>query len=250
MFDTSTIAVQLYSVRDELAQDFPRTLRKLASYGYGAVELARFPAGVTVEAAKSLFDDLDIAVTGAHSPLPLGVDRQAILDNVLPMQAEYLVCPFLDPDNYFQNLDGIKTACEMLNEANVVVKEAGLKLAYHNHWFEMEMVDGKLAYQHMLDHLDDDIYFELDTYWAKVAGLDPVQVMADLSGRLPLLHLKDGPAENNVDGMVALGTGNMDIPAILEASQSQWHIVELDRCDTDMLTAIKDSHSYLMELKA
>ena len=250
MIDNQTIAVQLYSVRDELAQDFSTTIRKIASYGYRAVELARFPAGVTNEAAKALFDDLGITVPASHSPLPLGVDRNAILDNILPMQAEYLVCPWLDPDNYFSSLDGIKAACEMLNEANVVVKENGLKLAYHNHWFEMEAVDGKIAYQHMLDYLDEDIAFELDTYWAKVAGLNPVDVMNDLDARLPLIHLKDGSAENNVDAMVALGAGAMDIPAILEASAAQWHIVELDRCDTDMLTAVKNSYSYLMELNA
>ena len=86
MIDKQTIAVQLYSVRDELDRDFSNTIRKIASYGYGAVELARFPAGVTNEAAKSLFDDLNIKVTSSHSPLPLGVDRNAILDDILSME--------------------------------------------------------------------------------------------------------------------------------------------------------------------
>jgi len=248
MIDHNTIAVQLYSVRDDLEKDFSRTMRTIASYGYRAVELARFPAGVTNEAAKSLFKDLDITVVGAHSPLPMGVDKNAILDNILPFETDYLVCPWLDPENYFSNLDGIKTACEMLNEANIVAKENGLTLGYHNHWFEMQEVDGKIAYQHMLDYLDDDIVFELDTYWAKVAGLDPVAVMKDMAGRLPLVHLKDGPAEDNVEAMVALGDGAMDVPAILEASEGKWHVVELDRCDTDMLTAVQKSYSYLMEL--
>lgn len=248
MIDKETIAVQLYSVRDELDRDFSTTIRKIASYGYGAVELARFPAGVTNEAAKSLFHDLGIKVTSSHSPLPLGPDRNAILDDILSMGADYLICPWLDPENYFVNLDGIKAACEMLNEANVVAKENGLTLGYHNHWFEMEEVDGKIAYQHMLDTLDEDIIFELDTYWAKVAGLNPVDVISELSGRLPLVHLKDGSAENNVDSMVALGDGAMDVPAIIEASSAQWYIVELDRCDSDMLTAVKNSYSYLMEL--
>lgn len=248
MIDPQTIAVQLYSVRESLEHDFSGTMRKLASYGYQAVELARFPTGVTVEGAKSLLDDLGMTVVGSHSPLPLGVDRNAVLDNILPFETPYLICPWLDPDNYFQDLDGIKTACEMLNEANVVVKEAGMQLAYHNHWFEMAEVDGKIAYQHMLDHLDNDIVFELDAYWAKVAGLNPVDVINELSGRNPLLHIKDGPAEDTVGAMVALGTGAMDVPALLDASTSQWHIVELDRCNTDMMTAVKQSYSYLMEL--
>ncbi|MEO1286975.1 MAG: sugar phosphate isomerase/epimerase [Chloroflexota bacterium] len=247
MIKMNSIAVQMYSVRDDLARDFSGTLRKLAGFGYTAVELARFPANVTPEGAKSLMDDLGMTIVASHSPLPLGIDKHAVLDNILPMETPYLVCPWLDPDNYYQDLDGIKTACEILNEANVVVKENGMTLAYHNHWFEMAVVDGKPAYQHMLDYLDDDIVFELDTYWAKVAGLDPVQVIADLQGRLPILHIKDGPAEDNIEAMVAVGDGAMDVPAILEASQAQWHVVELDRCDTDMMTAVKKSYSYLLE---
>lgn len=247
MFDTNTIALQLYTVRDALTQDFSGTIHKIASYGYNAVEAASFPAGVTTEGAKSLFDDLDLTVVAAHSSLPLGTERDAVLNTMDILGVSYLVCPWLDPDTYFSDLDGIKTACDLLNEANAVVKEVGLKLAYHNHWFEMKAVDGKLAYQHMLDYLDDDVLFELDTYWAQVAGANPTDVMADLQGRLPLIHLKDGAAENTVDNMVALGQGAMDIPAILEASQAEWHIVELDRCDTDMLTAVNKSHNYLME---
>lgn len=247
MIKMNSIGVQLYSARDELERDFAGTMRKLGGYGYGAVELARFPASVTPEAAKSLMDDLDMTIISSHSPLPLGIDKNAVLDNILPMETPYLVCPWLDPDNYFQDLDGIKTACEILNEANVVVKENGMQLAYHNHWFEMEIIEGKPAYQHMLAHLDADIVFELDTYWAQVAGLDPVQVIADLKGRLPLLHIKDGPAEDNVEAMVAVGDGAMNVPAILDASEADWHIVELDRCNTDMLTALKQSYRYLME---
>ncbi len=250
MIDKQSIAVQLYSAREELADDFAGTMRTLASYGYRAVEAATLPADVSVDAAKSLFDDLEMKVVAAHSPLPLGVNREGVLDHIQSLGCEYLVCPWLAPEEYFSDLDGIKTACEMLNTANQVAKSAGLKLAYHNHWFEMEMVEGKLAYQHMMDYLEVDILFELDTYWAKVAGLNPVDVIDDLKHRLPLIHLKDGSAANNTDDMVALGDGAMDVPAILEVSPSDWHIVELDRCSGDMMTAIKDSYSYLMELNA
>lgn len=250
MINKETIAVQLYSVREELALDFAGTMRTIASYGYRAVEAATLPADVNVDAAKSLFDDLGINVVSAHSPLPLGVNRDGILDHIKSLDCDYLVCPWLAPEEYFSDLDGIKTACEMLNKANEVCKSANLKLAYHNHWFEMETVEGKIAYQHMLDYLDADILFELDTYWAKVAGLNPVDVINDLKDRMPLVHLKDGSAANNIDNMVALGDGAMDVPAILGASDALWSIVELDRCSGDMMTAIKDSYSYLVELKA
>jgi sugar phosphate isomerase/epimerase len=67
------------------------------------------------------------------------------------------------------------------------------------------------------------------------------------ANRAPLLHLKDGPADDPKAPMTALGDGAMDLPAILAASHASWHIVELDRCAGDMWRAIEDSFHYLTE---
>lgn len=245
-----TIGLQLYSVRDALAVDFEGTIEKIASYGYRAVETAGFPPGMTPSQAKALFERLGMSVAAAHSGLPLGENQNAVIDGLKEVGAEYLVCAWLDPNSYYQSLDGIKRACELLNEGSAIARAHDLKLVYHNHWFEMQPVEGRIAYKHMLDYLDADVLFEIDTYWAKVAGLDPVQVIGDLKERLPLLHLKDGPTVNTEDSMLALGTGAMDVPAILAASPARWHIVELDRCDTDMLDAVRESYAYLKRLSA
>jgi sugar phosphate isomerase/epimerase len=240
-------ALQLYTVRDQLNADFAGTIRKVASYGYKLVETAGFPH-TTPQAAKALFDELGLNVVSAHSKLPLGDDKNEILETLAIVSSPYLICPWLDPNTYFSSVDGIKAACEMLNQANAVLLSAGLKLAYHNHWFEAEIVDGKPAYQHMLDYLEPSIDFELDTYWLKVGGLDPVEVIKGMGTRAALLHLKDGPADGREAAMTALGQGAMDIPAILAVSQAEAHIVELDRCDTDMLTAVQASYDYLKGL--
>ncbi len=250
MINMETVALQMYTVREALADDFSGTMDKIADYGYRAIEIAGFPEGVSPESAKSTFDNLGIQVVAAHSPLPSGDDSNLIIDTLKAVDTTNLVCPWLDPGTYYSDLDGIKKACEMLNEANAVCKDAGLTLLYHNHWFEMQEVEGKIAYQHMLELLEDDVQFELDSYWAKVAGLDPVNVINDMRSRLPFIHLKDGLAQNTKDNMLALGAGAMDIPAILEASPAQWHVVELDRCDTDMMTAVQESYAYLQSLQA
>jgi len=73
-------------------------------------------------------------------------------------------------------------------------------------------------------------------------------VARDLGDRLRFLHVKDGPATTPEAPMVAVGQGRLDIPAILRANPSVvWHIVELDRCATDLLTALRDSHAYLVD---
>jgi sugar phosphate isomerase/epimerase len=186
----------------------------------------------------------------SHSGLPLGDDKNFILDTLAAVGSPYLICPWLDPNTYFSSLDGIKKACEMLNEANAVVKNAGLKFAYHNHWFEIEVVDGKPAIYHMIDNLASDVLFELDTYWVKVGGLDPVELVKELGERASLLHLKDGPANGREPAMTALGKGAMDIPGILAVSKAEAHIVEIDRCDTDMMEAVQDSVNYLKGLES
>ncbi len=77
---------------------------------------------------------------------------------------------------------------------------------------------GRLAHDLMREFLDPAIVFEVDTYWVKTAGQDPAAVVRDLGARAPLLHLKDGPAVNTTDPMVAVGSGSLDFPAIVRAS--------------------------------
>jgi sugar phosphate isomerase/epimerase len=101
----------------------------------------------------------------------------------------------------------------------------------------------------MLDLLDPGIFFEVDTYWVKVGGSDPVAVVKNLGARAPMLHIKDGPGTKEA-AHTAVGEGIMDIPALLKASGSNAKalVVELDRCDTDIMVAVKKSLDYLTSL--
>jgi sugar phosphate isomerase/epimerase len=91
------------------------------------------------------------------------------------------------------------------------------------------------------------VFAEVDIYWAQVGGSDPKDVVAALGSRVGLLHVKDGPADEPPSPMVAVGDGVVDIPGVLAASPTaRWHIVELDRCDTDMFDAVERSYEYLV----
>ncbi len=125
----------------------------------------------------------------------------------------------------------------------------GLAFGIHNHWWECEQVEGHYPYRVLLAELDPGVFFELDAYWARVAGLDPAAVVAELGARLPLLHLKDGPAVRG-EPMTALGTGALEISAILRAAGEglEWAVVELDTCATDVFEAVDRSYRYLSGL--
>jgi sugar phosphate isomerase/epimerase len=108
-------------------------------------------------------------------------------------------------------------------------------------------VDGRRAYEIMLDYLSPEVFFEVDTYWAKTAGVDPAAMVRRLGGRAPLLHIKDGPCVMDAP-MTAVGDGVVDVPGIVAAGAgaTEWLIVELDRCATDKLEAVAKSYRYMV----
>ena len=242
---TPPIALQLYTLREATARDYAGTLEKVAATGYLGVETSKF-AGTTVPAAAKLFQDLGLTVCAAHLPLPLGELQAEVLETMQALGCRRLICAS-QPREEFQTLDGIQRVCETLNAASAVAQAHGLSLGYHNHWWEFQGVDDRLAYERMCDCLAPEVFFEVDTYWAQTAGVDPASLLGELGPRAPLLHLKDGPAVQGKP-MVALGEGVIDIPGLLNASagQAEWLIVELDECATDMFEAVQRSYQFLV----
>lgn len=237
------LGVQLYTVRDALAADFQGTIEKIAAMGYAGVETAGM-YGDSPASAVELFQRLGLQVSSAHSGLPLGDNRNQVLETMAILGTTNLVVPYLPPEE-FKSIDSIKAVCDRLNEGNKVAREAGLSMLYHNHAWEYEPVDGQLPYQLMLEWLDPSIDFEVDAYWVKVGGQDPIAVLKEMGRRARLLHVKDGSA-NKDDPMTAVGQGSLDYTSIIPAAESaEWMLVELDRCATDMMTAVEESAQYL-----
>jgi sugar phosphate isomerase/epimerase len=240
------IALQLYTVRDILSSGFEAGVRRVAEIGYEGVEAAGFP-GTTPAAAAKLFKELGLTVCAAHLPAPVGEKKNEVLDTVAALGIPYSVVAWQPPD-LFTSVDGIRRVCDMLNEGHAVAKANGFRLGYHNHWAECGMVDGRPAIEYMAEFLAPDVIFEVDTYWAKTAGLDPAEVVRKLGKRAPLLHIKDGPA-NKVDPMTAVGEGIIDWEPVIDAgaATAEWLIVEQDRsAKPDMMAEAKASYDYLV----
>ena len=242
---TTPIALQLYTVRDLLAQDYEGTIRKVADMGYVGVETANMFGGSPASAAK-LFGELGLTVSSAHGALPLGDQKQEVIDTMAALNCKRLILAWQPPEKY-KSLDGIKSICDSLNEGAAVAKANGFKLGYHNHWFEYELLEKRIPTDVMLEHLDPEVFLEVDVYWVQTAGQDPVEVVRRLGSRAPLLHVKDGPCQIEAP-MTALGEGVVDIPGVVAAGTgaTEWLIVELDRCATDMLEAVRKSYQYLI----
>lgn len=243
----SPIALQLYSVRELLPHNFAGVLRQVAAMGYEGVETAGFP-GATPQAAAQLLRDLGLTVCSAHVPVPTAQNQAEVFDTLALLDCRRAVIAWQPPE-LFQTLDGIARVADLLNGAAALAAAHDVTLYYHNHWFELYQVAGRLALYHLLDRLDPAVHLEVDTYWVRVGGGDPAELLRWLGPRASLLHIKDGPGTIQ-DPMVAVGDGVMNFPAVLAAAEghAEWLIVELDRCATDMLAAVDRSYRYLRSL--
>lgn len=241
------ISVQLYSLREQAAKDFEGVLRRLGDVGFVGVELAGFH-DLTPKEYAAIVEDAGLVTSSAHLTDLSPDGFNAALDDLQEVGCNIAVCAFLPPEN-FADLDAIKASADALNKANEIATARGVSLGYHNHWWEFQTIlDGQTSWAALIERLDPSVFVEVDIYWATLGGADPKQVIADLGDRLWLLHVKDGPCDAPESPLVAVGSGTLDIPAILtSAPTAKWHIVELDRCATDMFTAIADSYRYLVE---
>jgi len=239
------LAVQLYSLRERAAeQGFERVLAEVAEIGYAGVEVANLH-GLAPATVGARLETLGLAIAAAHVALPEADASAALLDQYAVLGARDLVVAFLPPEQ-FATADAVDRAADRLNAFARAAASRGMALGYHNHFWEFaSRIDGESAHARLFRRLDAAVFAEIDTYWAKVGGADPAAVVADFGSRARLLHVKDGPADGPESPMTALGEGRMDLAAILRASRAAWHIVELDRCATDMLAAVRASFVWL-----
>jgi sugar phosphate isomerase/epimerase len=235
-------AVQLYTVRDQLAGDRKSVVARIAAFGYGAAEpfdILDDPAGLAADLAAA-----GLVTCSVHA-IPAGDQASAVIAAARTLGADTVIVPYLPPAR-FADVDSVRAVAAELNGMASRLAGDGLRLGYHNHDHELSTsVGGRPALEVLADALDDGVLLELDTYWAAVGGQDVPALLGRLGDRVRYLHVKDGPVTKD-DPMTAVGAGRMPVAGILAAAGSaEWHVVELDRCATDMLTAVGDSLAWL-----
>ncbi|MBM7172650.1 sugar phosphate isomerase/epimerase [Streptomyces sp. G44] len=248
------LSVQLYSVRDQLTANREGTLRRLADLGYGAVEPYDVPADP--KGLRASLDELGLAVSGVHAGPLLGPEPGPVLDAVAALGSGLAIVPAGIPPEDFTTHEGLARAADRLNRLVDAADRHGLRVGYHNHWWEVEPRfedrDGRHAVEVLADLLDPAVFLEVDTYWAAVGGADVPALLRHLGDRVRALHLKDGPGTKE-DPNVAVGAGIMPVPEILAAAADAWRVVEFDSCAGDaeaLFDALAASRACLSSLEA
>ncbi|MDZ4717030.1 MAG: sugar phosphate isomerase/epimerase [Roseiflexaceae bacterium] len=244
------ISLQMYTLREETARDFVGTLEKVAELGYGAVELAGY-GNLTPTQLRAEVDRLGLRVSGAHTSIDrLEGDLDQVISELQTLGARYAICPWLGP-NRRPDAEGYKTLAASLNTIGAACAKAGLTFAYHHHDFELKRFGDTTGLHIILNESDPALVkAEIDVYWAAYAGFDPIALLHEFSGRVPLVHLKDMTPEPERT-FAEVGQGTLDIPGIIaaaDAAGAEWLIVEQDRCQRPALESIRMSREYLKSL--
>jgi len=247
---TPQLTLQLYTLRDALSENFEATFETIREIGFKNVEPAGLSGRSPKEYAKYL-NALGLKAPSAHSPLPIGDDRNKVIDTALEIGCRYLItgCPPAWQEN-FTSIDGIKRTAELYTEAAENATKHGLFVGYHNHDWDLLEVEGQSAYRVFLENTPETVLWETDVFWVARAGLDPVAFIQEIGARGRLLHLKDGHLKNReiTPPFLPAGAGEVDLITAAKSSQfAEYSAVELDAYDGDMLDAVRKSYQFLTE---
>ncbi|MFS1514875.1 sugar phosphate isomerase/epimerase [Chengkuizengella sp. SCS-71B] len=245
------VALQLYTLREETEKDFVGTLKAVADMGYQAVEFAGY-GGIEAKEMKKVLNDLGLSAPSSHVPIELLLTQlEEQIQYSLEIGTKYIVCPYLDAGTYLQGKQNLKNTLSSLQKIALKCKENGLQFAYHNHDFEFEKWDGKYYLDHIFQSIDEDLLVaELDLFWVKKGGLDPIQYLSSLKNRCPIIHVKDMTNDDRKT-FTEVGHGIIDYPSIFEMAEQigiKYYVVEQDVCERPPLESVKMSIDYLKSI--
>lgn len=242
------IALQLYSVRDDMAADFEGTLKKVKALGYEGVEFAGL-FGKGAAEVKKMCAEIGLNPISAHVPFVDMMNDPELLKVYKEIGCEFVVIPYLTEEyrpgqpKFQEVIDGAKFLAGKC-------AELGLKLCYHNHDFEFVKVGDEYAIDILYAEVTE-LMPEFDTCWVNVGGENPAAYIRKYKGREEILHLKDfvGGKSDNMYALIGIdedeekdvdankfelrpvGYGVQDFPEILKAAEEvgiRWVVVEQD----------------------
>lgn len=243
-------AAQLYTLRNELEQDFPGTLRELKKMGWAGVQISGL-RGCSAEEIAAVLNETGLATAGMHVGFDaVKNDLGTVLEQAKLFRTRDIVVPFLAEQ--LRSEEGYRGVRAELNEIAGKLAPLGYRLSYHNHAFEFETtIDGQSALEYLLEpSAENRILAEIDVYWAKKGGRDPLTFIQPYANRMPIIHLKDMTNDER-QTFAEVGTGVIDFAPILawgERNGVEWYAVEQDVCPGKPLDSLAISLENLHKL--
>lgn len=227
------VGLQLYTIRDAIADDLLGSLQKVSDMGYKYVELADYKDGMFYGKApkefKKIVTDLGMEILSSHTQVEAaGItmdNAQKMADDHAELGVKYCVQPWVNDED--RNIETYKKMIADWNQVADVMNGVGIQFGYHNHNFEFANLDGIIPYYDIfLPEMDKNlITMELDLYWATKAGQDPVEMFEKYPGRFQLWHVKDMAEKSEPyyevekADITSVGAGVIDFKRIFAAKE-------------------------------
>lgn len=236
------LSVQLFSVRDQLAADFPGTIAKLAAIGFTRVE----PFGMVDfrdQLASSLTEN-GLSAPTSHQSL-VDIEPSQVLDVAAELGVGTVIHPFTPSADWTTRAD-VERVADLLNRTAEKAAGYGIRIGYHNHDWELRLLlDGQTSLEVLLGLVDPAVVLEVDTYWAAVGGQDVPALLGRLGDRVMALHLKDGPLTGVTADQQPLGSGDLPAADILAAATAvEVPVIEFDQYGGDIFEGIATAYGY------
>ena len=231
------IGLQLYSLRGEFTKNVPSTLGKVRDFGFKYVETAG-TYNLSPEKFKELLEANKLKAVSGHFPFERYRDAvEEVARDAKVLGLEYVGCAWIPHQDEFDEKE-CREAITVFSRAGEALAKHGLKFFYHCHGFEFRPHgDGTFMDLLMKETDPKFVRFEMDVFWVMHPGQDPVKWLEKYPRRWELLHVKDMKkglkgdfsGKSDVTNDVALGTGQMNWPAILKAAKKadvKWYFIE------------------------
>lgn len=219
------IGLQLYSLREQMKLDVENYHKIIQQWGIQYIE-GGDTYGMSDRKYKALLEKYNlqmVSIGGDYGEMKN--DPEAVIERAKDFGAKYIVTFWIPHDGDFGENEA-KEATALFNKVGKMAKAAGLTFCYHPHGYEFKPYGSGTLFDYMLEN-STDFKFEMDVFWVKMGGGDPLKILKAYPDKFPLLHLKDrknGTSQTN-DGTaddesnVVLGTGDIAIKEIIEQAE-------------------------------
>jgi len=251
---SKSFGLQLWSVKQSLYKDTMGVLKQIASNGYKNIEgfegeLGLF-WGMKHTELKKVMDDLGMNFISSHCEISEDFESKVAQASEIGMN--YLICPHIGAQ---PTIDHYKKFADKFNLCGEIAKKYGIRFAYHNHEYSFVPMNGIVPQDILMKNTDPAMVdFEMDLYWTRVAGINPIAYMDQFPNRFKLVHVKDFVKVNTPEGheSCVIGKGTIDYKILLPevAKRGVQHmIVEQEAyTGTNELDAARDDATFMKTL--
>ena len=231
----------------ELEGDWKAVLKETVNYGYTEIEVGQY-YGESAKTFSKFCDEIGIKPIAGGARFSKNMDevkKSLDLPNEMGMKYAVVYWPWLDAAPF--SLDACKRTSELLNQIGQVCKERGLIFCWHNHNREFDIMEEGMPFDYLMNNTDKNLVkCEIDIYWVKKGGADPVEILKKYKGRYEIIHVKDMAGGPDQD-FACPGSGIIDFPAVFSEAADQGikhYFVERDKV-VDGLNCLRTSAEFL-----